>query len=105
MGACVAMKDQAPRWVSAFWTSQDTDKIVDVTGAGNSFLGGLAAGLLLEDGDIYKATYHASVAASFTIEQEGLPTVSVANDKTQWNGDTPQRRLEELRVRHGQVKD
>ncbi|KAJ7086671.1 Ribokinase-like protein [Mycena epipterygia] len=99
LGACVATKDQTPRWVPAFWTSKDEDKIVDVTGAGNSFLGGLAAGLLLEDGDIYEATFHASVSASFIIQQEGLPVISVANGATQWNGDTPQRRLKELRQR------
>ncbi|KAJ7507564.1 Ribokinase-like protein [Mycena galericulata] len=93
MGACVAMKNQAPRWVSAFWTSEDGDKIVDVTGAGNSFLGGLAAGLLEENGDIYQATFYASVTASFIIEQEGLPTISVTNGTSEWNGDTPKRRI------------
>ncbi|KAJ7774357.1 Ribokinase-like protein [Mycena maculata] len=105
MGACVAMKNQSPRWVSAFWTSEEEDKIVDVTGAGNSFLGGLSAGLSLEDGDIYKATFYASVSASMIIEQEGLPAISVANGTTHWNGDSPQRRLNELRMRHGEPKD
>ncbi|KAJ7638633.1 Ribokinase-like protein [Roridomyces roridus] len=97
MGACLASKTQAPRWVSAFWTSEDTEKIVDVTGAGNSFLGGLAAGLLLENGDVYKATFYASVSASFIIEQQGLPTVSSTDS---WNGDSPRRRLDSLKARH-----
>ncbi|KAJ7699867.1 Ribokinase-like protein [Mycena rosella] len=105
MGACVATKDRAPRWVPAFWTSKDEDKIIDVTGAGNSFLGGLAAGLLLEDGDIYKATFYASVTASFVIEQGGLPTISVVNGSTQWNGDSPERRLHELQTRQAELKD
>lgn len=39
-------------WVPAFWTKADQSRIVDVTGRGNSFLGGLAAGLLISDGDI-----------------------------------------------------
>ncbi|KAF7352957.1 Ribokinase-like protein [Mycena venus] len=99
MGACVAQNGQPTRWVPAFWTSKNEDKIVDVTGAGNSFLGGLAAGLLLEDGDVYKGTFHASVTASFIIEQEGLPTISLANGSTLWNGDSPQRRLNELKKR------
>jgi len=103
MGACVAQKDQPMRWVPAFWTSKDEDKIVDVTGAGNSFLGGLAAGLLLEDGDVFKASFHASVAASFIIEQQGLPTISLANGSTLWNGDSPQRRLDELKMRHVEI--
>ncbi|KAJ7179329.1 Ribokinase-like protein [Mycena filopes] len=108
MGACVGLKNQHTRWVPAFWTSNDENKIVDVTGAGNSFLGGLAAGLLLEGGDIYKAleaTFHASISASFIIEQEGLPVISTVNGSTQWNGDTPQRRLDELQKRQREPED
>ncbi|KAJ7276206.1 Ribokinase-like protein [Mycena haematopus] len=105
MGACVALKDRPMRWVPAFWSSKDEHKIVDVTGAGNSFLGGLAAGLLLEDGDAYQASFHASVAASFVIEQYGLPTISVVNGSTLWNGDSPQRRLDELQKRQIEVDD
>ncbi|KAK7061558.1 Ribokinase-like protein [Favolaschia claudopus] len=101
MGVCVAFKNQPMRWVPAFWTSKDKDKIVDVTGAGNSFLGGLAAGLFLQNGDIYEASFHASIAASFVIEQQGLPAVSTDNGTTLWNGDNPQRRLDELRQRVG----
>jgi outer membrane autotransporter protein len=40
------------RWVQAYWTKDDTHKVVDVTGAGNSFLGGLAAGLYQSGGDL-----------------------------------------------------
>ncbi|KAF7355148.1 Ribokinase-like protein [Mycena sanguinolenta] len=104
MGACVALKDQPMRWVPAFWSSKDEHKIVDVTGAGNSFLGGLAAGLLLENGDVYQASFHASVAASFVIEQAGLPTISVVDGTTLWNGDSPQRRLDELKKREIEVE-
>nr|GAT53969.1 predicted protein [Mycena chlorophos] len=96
LGACVAVPGHPIRWVDAFWTSTDEDKVVDVTGAGNSFLGGLAAGLLLESGDIYRATFHASVSASFVIEQPGLPNLT---GEAEWNGDSPQRRLEQLRTR------
>lgn len=39
-------------WIPAFWTKADQGKIVDVTGGGNSFLGGLMAGLLISDGDM-----------------------------------------------------
>ncbi|KAJ7283869.1 Ribokinase-like protein [Mycena rebaudengoi] len=105
MGAYVATKGEDPRWVPAFWSSKDANKIVDVTGAGNSFLGGLAAGLLLERGDVYKATLYASVSASFIIEQEGLPSISVAAETTQWNGDTPERRLKELETRQLEPTD
>jgi len=103
MGAYVATRRKGGQWVDAFWNN--ITKIIDVTGAGNSFLGGLAAGLLLADGDVYEAAFYATVSAGFTIEQEGLPNLSVTtaggNLDEQWNGDSPQRRLEELRTRHG----
>ncbi|ODO00263.1 hypothetical protein I350_06892 [Cryptococcus amylolentus CBS 6273] len=39
-------------WVPAFWREEEQSQVVDVTGGGNSFLGGLLAGLLLSNGDI-----------------------------------------------------
>ncbi|KAF8845706.1 Ribokinase-like protein [Paxillus ammoniavirescens] len=99
LGACIAAREQGYKWVDAFWTPQDNGKIVDVTGAGNSFLGGLAAGLLLAKNDVYEAALYASVSASFIIEQQGLPSLSV-NPETgveEWNNDLPQRRIDVLR--------
>ncbi|GLB33586.1 putative pfkB family carbohydrate kinase [Lyophyllum shimeji] len=103
MGAFVKSLKSEGRWVDAFWTASadDAGRIVDVTGAGNSFLGGLAAGLLLTN-DVLKATFYASASASFIVEQEGLPRLS--RDKQGhllWNGDLPQRRLDALVTRHG----
>jgi len=90
------------KWIDAFWTKEDVDKVVDVTGAGNSFLGGLAAGLAVTSGDIEEAMLYASVSASFTIEQPGLPTITrslTAAVPEEWNNDTPYRRLADLRER------
>lgn len=76
------------------------------TGAGNSFLGGLAAGLHLAKGNVYEASYYASVSASFIIEQNGLPKVSRGGHEADlWNGDSPMRRLQELKTRAGVVVD
>ncbi|KAI0771913.1 Ribokinase-like protein [Trametes elegans] len=112
MGACVAQKGQPLAWVNAYWTGHGsaTDKVVDVTGAGNSFLGGLGAGLVLANGDVREATLFATVSASFTIEQEGLPhlTRATSEDGRQeelWNGDSPLRRLRELQSRLETKKD
>jgi len=101
LGACVATREMGCRWIDAFWTPQDASRIIDVTGAGNSFLGGLAAGLVLENGDMFQAAFYASVSASFTIEQQGLPSLSVNSESgvEEWNGDSPRRRLEALRQR------
>ncbi|OBZ76786.1 Uncharacterized protein C16C9.01c [Grifola frondosa] len=102
LGAYVATRERE-EWIDAFWVDDDSH-IVDVTGAGNSFLGGLGAGLLLAHGDIYEATLYATVSASFTIEQEGLPRLSrdlgVDGEVTErWNGDLPRVRFEELQRR------
>jgi len=96
LGVCVAKPGYSPRWVEAFWQQESEGKIVDVTGAGNAFLGGFSAGLHFTK-DVYEATFYASVAASFTIEQFGLPRLE-PNGK--WNGNDPLRRLDELRRRH-----
>lgn len=101
LGAYIASKKLPGRWVEAYWTDQS--KVVDVTGAGNAFLGGLAAGLVLCDGDVFQATLHATVSASFVIEQGGLPclTRSVPGepDKEEWNNASPQQRLDNVRLR------
>lgn len=104
MGAYVKSRAREGMWIDAFWNSQeDSKRIVDVTGAGNSFLGGLAAGLRLNQGDVYEATFYASVSASFVVEQQGLPAISSSNGQglSLWNGDLPTRRLQVLHARHG----
>lgn len=93
MGAYVKSRETRGSWINAFWTSNDSNRVVDVTGAGNAFLGGLAAGLCLTK-DVVEATLYASVSASFVIEQNGLPVLS--SDGV-WNEDSPRTRLEALR--------
>ncbi|KAI1792853.1 Ribokinase-like protein [Ganoderma leucocontextum] len=86
--------------------SENSGKVVDVTGAGNSFLGGLGAGLVHSQGDVRQATLYATVSASFTIEQAGLPCLTLISDETgtpveRWNGDSPHDRLQALQDRLG----
>ncbi|KAG2058895.1 Ribokinase-like protein [Suillus hirtellus] len=103
LGAYVMTSDKKGRWIDAFWSSAeniDNLMVVDVTGAGNSFLGGLAAGLFITNGNIYEAALYASVSASFTVQQLGLPHLTVgSNGVEEWNQDSPHRRLEALRQR------
>ncbi|PPQ77752.1 hypothetical protein CVT25_011187 [Psilocybe cyanescens] len=99
MGAYLKSKETQGIWVDAFWNGADANVVVDVTGAGNSFLGGFAAGMILS-GDVYQATLHGTVSASFAIEREGLPLLSYTSSAVEmWNGDEPLRRLEVLRQR------
>ncbi|KAF8164977.1 Ribokinase-like protein [Crassisporium funariophilum] len=104
LGAYLKSVQTEGAWIDAYWTASDVEKIVDVTGAGNSFLGGLAAGMMLSNGDVYEAALHATVSASYTIEQEGLPRMSSTAIET-WNGDSPSLRLEVLRKRHEERND
>jgi len=100
LGAYVVSKIFGGRWVEAFWGPNDLHHVVDVTGAGNAFLGGLGAGLRFTQ-DVYEAVLYASVSASFIIEQEGLPLIDPDGGSCKWNGNSPQRRLSDLRHRTG----
>ncbi|KAI0763271.1 Ribokinase-like protein [Irpex lacteus] len=95
LGAYVKSQKTKGQWIPAYWGEEDAEKVVDVTGAGNTFLGGLAAGLYFTNGDVFE------VSASYTIEQGGLPKLSQTEDgKELWNGDDPKERLQKLRARH-----
>lgn len=84
-----------------------SDRIKDVTGAGNSFLGGLTAYLVQTEGAgaddaierMRLAAMHGAVSASLIIEQLGLPAFEVRDGKELWNGHTAAQRLEHLRER------
>ncbi|CAE7068734.1 unnamed protein product [Rhizoctonia solani] len=88
-------------WIPAYWTSEDKGAVVDVTGAGNAFLGGLSAGLRLSNGNVYEAVLYATVSAGYTIEQLGLPRVEYQGEEgvELWNGDRPEDRLALLKSR------
>lgn len=81
-------------------------RIKDVTGAGNSFLGGFSAHLVqAQEGDgadpmrkLVEAAMHGAVSASLVIEQLGLPSFEVKGGQELWNGHTAADRLELLRA-------
>lgn len=82
-------------WIPAYY--QNSEKVVDVTGAGNAFLGGLMAGLHLEKEDVLQACLYGSVSSSYVIEQYGLPRI---DSEGKWNKeDKPAERLEAMRRR------
>ncbi|KAH8924535.1 Ribokinase-like protein [Atractiella rhizophila] len=111
-GAFVRRRDGKKAWIAPYWTSlspaEEKEKIVDVTGAGNGFLGGLMAAFAkqLEEGnelDIFHAVRAGSVSASFIIQQYGLPALSQEEGGAENWGDleprSAERRLEEMRCR------
>lgn len=89
------------KWIPAY--HQDASKVVDPTGGGNTFLGGLAVALARGHG-LEEAAAWGSVAASFAIEQIGVPVLErLANDEgtitEKWNGETLEKRLDAFQAR------
>ena len=105
---CYVASNTRHTWFPAYYRPREdldkekqkawTSKIVDPTGAGNAFLGGFCVGILdvmpqgrteFEQGAIY-----GSVAASFVIEQVGMPSMSHTEDgKELWNGEAVDERM------------
>lgn len=99
---CLATRNGMQKWLPAY--HQSAEKVVDPTGGGNGFLGGLAIGLvrcsanasadLLEEAAIWGA-----ISASFAIEQVGMPTLSHASGTETWNDVRVEDRLVEFKQR------
>lgn len=78
-----------------------SSKAVDPTGGGNTFLGGLSVALA-RGKTIEEACAWGAVAASFAIEQVGMPTLepeSKYGEGEKWNGDRVEDRLKEYMKR------
>jgi sugar/nucleoside kinase (ribokinase family) len=108
---CYVQNSEVKRWLPAYHTSEDSShanddatnssgKVVDPTGGGNGFLGGLAVGMVRSGGDIVEAALWGSIAASYCIEQVGMPELTAGADNAErWNGTVVRERLEEFRKR------
>jgi sugar/nucleoside kinase (ribokinase family) len=48
----ITVSDHWQGWVPAYWRAHEQNRVVDVTGGGNAWLGGLCAGLSLTRGDM-----------------------------------------------------
>jgi sugar/nucleoside kinase (ribokinase family) len=85
------------RWVPAY--HQSSDAVIDPTGGGNTFLGGLAVALARGHG-VEDAVIRGSVAASFAIEQVGLPVLRTSEDGHEtWNDTSVEERLQDFLTR------
>ncbi|KAL1637036.1 hypothetical protein SLS58_009476 [Diplodia intermedia] len=98
-------------WLPAYYDASSS-KVVDTTGAGNAFLGAFAVAFHAssrrggggEGGDdVREAAVRGSVAASFALEQVGLPEkgTTAVDGRELWNGEEFAWRLREYRRRVG----
>ncbi|KAJ4292798.1 hypothetical protein N0V90_009461 [Kalmusia sp. IMI 367209] len=94
-GSLIMSRDSRPIWLPAYY-GNGSPKVIDPTGAGNAFLGGYIAGWQ-HHGNVVEAVYHGHVAASFALEQIGLPEVNMAGAEVVCNGIEVHNRLEEYK--------
>lgn len=107
LGSLLCLHNILLHWIPAFHTIDQIDKIVDVTGAGNAWLGGFTAGLALAGTErldwnassLIKAARMGSISAALTIEQTGLPNISISKEGELWNGKAIADRMKELEER------
>ncbi|KAK0666939.1 Ribokinase-like protein [Cercophora samala] len=96
-GSFAVSKAYTGRWFPAFY-SGNSSKVVDATGAGNAFLGGATA-KLAEGAGLTEAVIMGTVAASFAIEQIGLPERAGEGKGETWNGVGVLSRIEAYRAK------
>lgn len=108
------------RWLPAFFTDGPAAEkeeatsagaaaagrhVVDPTGGGNTFLGGLAVALA-RGRPVEEAALWGNVAASFAIEQVGLPALTIDADGNEtWNGVRVESRVSDYFARLGMSPD
>jgi len=98
-GSLTASRAAGFTWSASFYApGSDTSRVVDPTGAGNSFIGGFAMGLQ-QKSTLEEAAAYGHVAASFALEQIGVPSVQSQGYIETWNGVKVKDRLEEYRMR------
>ncbi|KAF2136322.1 uncharacterized protein K452DRAFT_237722 [Aplosporella prunicola CBS 121167] len=101
---CYIATRELRRWLPAVHKSPE--KVVDPTGGGNGFLGGLAVGLVRGGAtpgvhNVEEAAVWGSIAASFAIEQVGMPVLEKGEngEAEKWNGVKVEDRIREYRQR------
>ncbi|KAF2999020.1 hypothetical protein E8E13_008136 [Curvularia kusanoi] len=98
---CLVTRQGLRAWMPSY--HQNGEKVIDPTGGGNGFLGGLAVGLVRRGGveALQEAAAWGSVSASFAIEQVGMPVLGQGPQGETWNGVSVEERLSEFKEKLG----
>ncbi|KAF2807006.1 Ribokinase-like protein [Mytilinidion resinicola] len=95
---CLTMsRSESAVWLPPFY-ELNAPQVIDPTGAGNAFLGGFAFGLQRTK-TLAEAAAYGNVAATFALEQIGLPRRESNGNEETWNDYTTITRLDEYKSR------
>lgn len=98
-GCLSASRVEGLIWSPAFYApGTDTSPVVDPTGAGNAFMGGFALGLQQRQ-NLTDAAAYGNVAASYALEQIGVPKLQLDGADEMWNGVKVKERLATYKAR------
>lgn len=100
MGSMVLEHENKAVWFPAFHekTKDATNKVIDPTGCGNTYVGAFTTTFVKHDKDFNVAATYATVASGACIEQHGLPKLTVSDDGQElWNGISFRDRLSEYK--------
>jgi sugar/nucleoside kinase (ribokinase family) len=96
-GALSMSRTSRPTWLPSYYEN-NAPEVIDPTGAGNTFLGGFVSGWQ-KTGDVHESVCYGHVAASFALEQIGLPKVEEEEGSIVCNDIVVIERLEEYKRR------
>ncbi|KAG0638093.1 Ribokinase-like protein [Tuber brumale] len=104
LGCLVGCRKHAPIWLPAYYPPTEVGgnnpKVVDPTGGGNAFIGGMGISIARNgSAKFVLAAAMGIVAASFAIEQVGMPKLEMVDGEERWNGVSVRERMEEYRER------
>jgi len=104
LGCLVGCRKHAPIWLPAYYLPTEVGgnnpKVIDPTGGGNAFIGGMSISIARNgSAKFVLAAAMGTVAASFAIEQVGMPKLEMVNGEERWNEVRVKERMEEYRKR------
>lgn len=94
-GCLIMWKADKWRWLEP-WYKAGSDQIIDATGTNNAFVGAFTVSMQRGDNFI-EAACCGIIAASFAIQQDGLPSVDWVDGVEMWNGENFVARLQKYR--------
>ncbi|KAL2064560.1 hypothetical protein VTL71DRAFT_3697 [Oculimacula yallundae] len=103
-GCLTASRAEGLVWSPSFYgPDSDAARVVDPTGAGNAFIGSFMSALV-QHLTLVEAASCGNVAASFALEQIGVPKRDYNGVRESWNGVSVMDRLEEYKFRTGYIE-